>query len=141
LNIVSPSPSICSERTRRSDMAVHQPFPRGTFKVEPGTGKNEVSVTRQQPGRPSRSTSIPSGASPRVGARRAYGPDSDCAFIVLPRLRLLQSQSSSSSRVTASALGASCHHWSRQLHAPGHTVRLLSPAYAKPYGMPAVLSR
>ena len=25
-------------------MAVHQPFPRGTFKVEPGPGKNEVSV-------------------------------------------------------------------------------------------------
>jgi hypothetical protein len=26
-------------------MAVDQPFPRGTFKVEPGPGKNEVSVT------------------------------------------------------------------------------------------------
>ena len=25
-------------------MAVDQPFPRGTFKVEPGPGKNEVSV-------------------------------------------------------------------------------------------------
>ena len=25
-------------------MAAHQPFPRGTFKVEPGPGKNEVSV-------------------------------------------------------------------------------------------------
>jgi transposase len=28
-----------------------------------------------------------------------------------------------------------------QLQAPGHTVRLLPPAYAKPYGMLAVLSR
>ena len=36
---------------------------------------------------------------------------------------------------------ASCHHWSRQLQAPGHTVRLLPPAYAKPYGILAVLSR
>ena len=27
-----------------SMMAVHQPFPRGTFKVELGPGKNEVSV-------------------------------------------------------------------------------------------------
>ena len=25
-------------------MAVDQPFPRGTFKVEPGPGKNEVAV-------------------------------------------------------------------------------------------------
>jgi hypothetical protein len=25
-------------------MALDQPFPRGTFKVEPGPGKNEVSV-------------------------------------------------------------------------------------------------
>jgi transposase len=32
-------------------------------------------------------------------------------------------------------------HWSRQLQALGHTVRLLPPAYAKPYGMLAVLSR
>jgi transposase len=36
---------------------------------------------------------------------------------------------------------ASCHHWSRQLQALGHTVRLLPPAYAKPAGMLAVLSR
>jgi hypothetical protein len=29
---------------RTHKMAVSQPFPKGTFKVEPGPGKNEVSV-------------------------------------------------------------------------------------------------
>ena len=29
--------------------------------------------------------------------------------------------------------GASSHHWSRQLQALGHTVRLMPPAYVKPY--------
>src|SRR5712672_3243810 len=28
---------------------------------------------------------------------------------------------------------ASSHHWSRELHALGHTVRLIPPAYVKPY--------
>jgi hypothetical protein len=28
---------------------------------------------------------------------------------------------------------ASSHHWSRELQALGHTVRLMSPAYVKPY--------
>ena len=28
---------------------------------------------------------------------------------------------------------ASSHHWSRQLQALGHTVRLMPPAYVKPY--------
>src|SRR5271170_118738 len=28
---------------------------------------------------------------------------------------------------------ASAHHWSRELQALGHTVRLIPPAYAKPY--------
>ena len=28
---------------------------------------------------------------------------------------------------------ASAHHWSRQLQALGHTVRLMPPAYVKPY--------
>ena len=28
---------------------------------------------------------------------------------------------------------ASLHHWSRQLKALGHTVRLMPPAYVKPY--------
>jgi transposase len=28
---------------------------------------------------------------------------------------------------------ASSHHWSRELHAVGHTVRLMPPAYVKPY--------
>src|SRR5436305_11904854 len=28
---------------------------------------------------------------------------------------------------------ASSHHWSRQLRALGHTVRLMLPAYVKPY--------
>ena len=28
---------------------------------------------------------------------------------------------------------ASAHHWSRQLEALGHTVRLMPPAYVKPY--------
>ena len=28
---------------------------------------------------------------------------------------------------------ASSHHWSRELHALGHTVRLMPPAYVKPY--------
>jgi transposase len=28
---------------------------------------------------------------------------------------------------------ASAHHWSRELHALGHTVRLMPPAYVKPY--------
>ena len=28
---------------------------------------------------------------------------------------------------------ASSHHWSRQLKALGHTVRLMPPAYVKPY--------
>src|ERR1700720_156499 len=28
---------------------------------------------------------------------------------------------------------ASSHHWSRQLRALGHTVRLMPPAYVKPY--------
>jgi transposase len=28
---------------------------------------------------------------------------------------------------------ASSHHWSRELRAPGHTVRLMPPAYVKPY--------
>ena len=28
---------------------------------------------------------------------------------------------------------ASSHHWSRELRALGHTVRLMSPAYVKPY--------
>ena len=27
---------------------------------------------------------------------------------------------------------ASSHHWSRELHALGHTVRLMPPAYVKP---------
>ena len=30
---------------------------------------------------------------------------------------------------------ASSHHWSRELQALGHTVRLMPPAYVKPYGM------
>ena len=29
--------------------------------------------------------------------------------------------------------GASSHHWSRELQALGHTVRLMPPAYVKPY--------
>ena len=29
---------------------------------------------------------------------------------------------------------ASAHHWSRQLQALGHTVRLMPPAYVTPYG-------
>ena len=28
---------------------------------------------------------------------------------------------------------ASAHHWSRELQALGHTVRLMPPAYVKPY--------
>jgi len=28
---------------------------------------------------------------------------------------------------------ASSHHWSRELEAHGHTVRLMQPAYVKPY--------
>ena len=28
---------------------------------------------------------------------------------------------------------ASSHHWSRELQALGHTVRLMPPAYVKPY--------
>src|SRR6266404_2389980 len=28
---------------------------------------------------------------------------------------------------------ASSHHWSRELQAAGHTVRLMPPAYVKPY--------
>jgi len=28
---------------------------------------------------------------------------------------------------------ASSHHWSRELQALGHTVRLIPPAYVKPY--------
>jgi transposase len=28
---------------------------------------------------------------------------------------------------------ASCHHWSRELQALGHTVRLMPPAYVSPY--------
>src|ERR1700732_4289325 len=28
---------------------------------------------------------------------------------------------------------ASSHHWSRELHALGHKVRLMPPAYVKPY--------
>ena len=31
---------------------------------------------------------------------------------------------------------ASSHHWSRELRALGHTVRLMPPAYVKPYGAP-----
>ena len=31
---------------------------------------------------------------------------------------------------------ASSHHWSRELKALGHTVRLMPPAYVKPYGAP-----
>ena len=31
---------------------------------------------------------------------------------------------------------ASSHHWSRELQALGHTVRLIPPAYVKPYGAP-----
>jgi transposase len=30
--------------------------------------------------------------------------------------------------------GASSHHWSRELKAIGHTVRLTPAAYVKPYG-------
>jgi transposase len=31
---------------------------------------------------------------------------------------------------------ASSHHWWRELHALGHKVRLIPPAYVKPYGAP-----
>src|SRR5664280_3555643 len=31
---------------------------------------------------------------------------------------------------------ASSHHWSREIKALGHTVRLMPPAYVKPYGAP-----
>ena len=31
---------------------------------------------------------------------------------------------------------ASSHYWSRELQALGHTVRLMPPAYVKPYGAP-----
>ena len=31
---------------------------------------------------------------------------------------------------------ASSHHWSRELQALGHTVRLMPPAYVKPYVTP-----
>jgi hypothetical protein len=47
-------------------MAVHQPFPRGTFKVEPGPGKNEVSVILK----PTQSTIVFSVSRP--GGRRLY---------------------------------------------------------------------
>jgi transposase len=30
---------------------------------------------------------------------------------------------------------ASSHHWSRELQALGHTVRLMPPAYVKPYAI------
>src|SRR6202158_6486014 len=30
----------------------------------------------------------------------------------------------------------SAHHWSRELQALGHTVRLMPPAYVEPYGAP-----
>ena len=30
----------------------------------------------------------------------------------------------------------SAHHWSRELQTLGHTVRLMPPAYVKPYGAP-----
>ena len=33
----------------------------------------------------------------------------------------------------ASSINASSHHWSRELQALGHTVRLMPPAYVKPY--------
>ena len=32
--------------------------------------------------------------------------------------------------------GASAHPWSRELQALGHKVRLIPPAYVKPYGAP-----
>ena len=31
---------------------------------------------------------------------------------------------------------ASSHYWARELQAAGHTVRLIPPAYVKPYGAP-----
>ena len=35
---------------------------------------------------------------------------------------------------------ASSHHWSRELHALGHTVRLMPPAYVKPYACPRLIA-
>ena len=35
--------------------------------------------------------------------------------------------------LSVSKPGASAHHWSRELQALGHTVRLMPPAYVKPY--------
>jgi transposase len=32
---------------------------------------------------------------------------------------------------------ATSHHWSRELQALGHTVRLMPPAYVKPYVKPS----
>ncbi|MEY9882600.1 transposase [Bradyrhizobium sp. USDA 328] len=31
---------------------------------------------------------------------------------------------------------ASAHHWAREIAALGHSVRLMPPAYVKPYGAP-----
>ena len=36
---------------------------------------------------------------------------------------------------------ASSHHWSRELQTLGHTVRLMPPAYVKPYVMPPMPRR
>ncbi|MDB5632365.1 MAG: transposase, partial [Tardiphaga sp.] len=67
---------------------------------------------------------------------QVHGVDAGCQVIVRRQLKrryvLTFFQKLSPCLVGIEAC-ASAHHWSRELQALGHTVRLIPPAYVKPY--------
>ena len=61
-------------------------------------------------------------------------PDGSVAFRrKLARLKVLFFFASLPKRVVAMEACASAHHWGREIAALGHEVRLIAPAYVKPF--------
>src|SRR5262245_65762041 len=67
---------------------------------------------------------------------QVHGVNPDGKVVIrqqLRRARVLGFFKKLSSRVVGIEACASSHHWSRELQALGHTVRLMPPAYVTPY--------
>lgn len=67
---------------------------------------------------------------------QAHGADASGSVLFrkkLPRSRLLAFFASQPPCVVAMEACAGAHHWGRELIRLGHTVRLIPPAYVKPY--------
>ena len=67
---------------------------------------------------------------------QVHGVDAECNVLIRQRLKrryLLAFFEKLPPCLVGIKACASSHHWSRQLKALGHTVRLMPPAYVKPY--------